>query len=305
MIIYLKLFIFFAFNLIKQSYINLPLLDFLTERIVQRPDLLINARPTVFFTYITALSTANYCPTKWSSTVKQFILRSDLIKIERTDLPWIKCALEMLSLDCSDPTMLNTIFSEDFLQSHMQRTNNTLDHLQLLMLVQAVETLTDNATTVRLNEFRRGKAIAMTTVKQNDENNQNCTALVERCFAAGAVKSKLKTKQGHCIDHVLIFNEMGEAVPIIGDTDVLQFVEDMPVPEGHCKMILLMLPKSHFGLNVPRLKGIFALRVQVLERLLRIPVCVINQQMWLELPDHEKQPYLQRETAYRLVGGKE
>lgn len=44
----------------------------------------------------------------------------------------------------------------------------------------------------------------------------------------------------------------------------------------------------------------FQLRVRSLEAL-GVPVCVINADIWSELPDREKLDYVEREVRYKLA----
>lgn len=197
----------------------------MTDRINQRPELLINARPTVLFTYVTALATANYKPAKWS-TIQQFIIKNDLFRIERNDLPWIKFALELLSLDVYDRQMLNTIFSTEFLQTHLQRANNTLDYLQLLMLHQAVQILRPEYDGNRLDDQFIDKAVSITFAKQECPLQE----YVEHAFGgAQLVRSKLKTRQGHFIDHMVVLNENGEAVARSFREDDEEFFDEISI----------------------------------------------------------------------------
>lgn len=50
---------------------------------------------------------------------------------------------------------------------------------------------------------------------------------------------------------------------------------------------------------MPRLKGVFQLRVRTLEAL-GMPVCVINADAWSALPDREKLDYVEREVRHKL-----
>lgn len=63
---------------------------------------------------------------------------------------------------------------------------------------------------------------------------------------------------------------------------------------------MVAYPLSHYCLNVPRLKGMFHLRVRTLEAL-GVPVCVINADAWAELPDREKLDFVEREVRHKLA----
>lgn len=186
---------------------------------------MINARPTVLFTYVTGLATANYKPAKWS-TIQQFIIKNDLFRLERKDLPWIKFALELLSLDVCDRQMLNTIFSNDFLQTHLQRENNTLDYLQLLMLHQAVQILRPEYDGNRLDDQFIDKAVSITFAKQECPLQE----YVEQAFGgAHVVRNKLKTRHGHFIDHMVVLDGNGEAVERSSSEGDKEFFDEISI----------------------------------------------------------------------------
>lgn len=63
---------------------------------------------------------------------------------------------------------------------------------------------------------------------------------------------------------------------------------------------MVAYPRSHYCINLPRLKGLFALRVRTLERL-GVPVCVVNVDAWSALPDREKLDWVEREVRHKLT----
>lgn len=64
-------------------------------------------------------------------------------------------------------------------------------------------------------------------------------------------------------------------------------------------MAIITYPKSHYCINLPRLKGMFQMRIKTLEAL-DVAVCVVNHATWLSLPDREKLAFIEREVKYKL-----
>lgn len=59
------------------------------------------------------------------------------------------------------------------------------------------------------------------------------------------------------------------------------------------------LPKSYFTTNLGSLKGSFDLQLRSLAKL-DLTVVPIDLELWYNLPDREKIPFLQREIKSRL-----
>lgn len=61
----------------------------------------------------------------------------------------------------------------------------------------------------------------------------------------------------------------------------------------------MSLPKSYFTSNLGTIKGSFDLQLRTLEKL-NLVVVPVDLELWTNLPDREKIPFLQREIKSKL-----
>lgn len=181
---------------------------------MHKPEFLINAKPTVLLTYVTAVSTANYKPQQWD-IITTFINKNELMNLHKNGLPWIKFSLELLSIGVYNINSLSKLFNYDFLHKLLMREYNTLDYLQLLLLYQGVCTLIHDYDGSVIDDYFINKAIEITFAKQE------CPLKIATEHIFGGedyVHSKVKSKYGHFVDHVIVFNENHEAVKCKNDS---------------------------------------------------------------------------------------
>lgn len=134
-------------------------------------------------------------------------MKNDLMNVNKNELPWIKFSLELLSIDVYNQNIFNKLFNADFLQKHLMREYNVLDYLQLLMLHQGVNTLIPDYKGILIDDYYVSKATELTFTKQDCP----LKSVLEHIYGGEEnVYSKVKTKYGHFIDHVIVFNENGE-----------------------------------------------------------------------------------------------
>ena len=180
----------------------------MSERVLEKPQLLSNAKPTALFTYVSALATANFKPPHWDR-VASLILENNLIKEQKNELPWIKFFLELMSLGVYDKDMLSNLFDIDFLEKHLMRTNNKNNYLQLLLLHQAVQIFLPDYDGNTIDQQFINYATELTYNKHETPLKES----VQYCFGgADFVRSNVKTRFGHFIDHIIVFDENGEPV---------------------------------------------------------------------------------------------
>lgn len=261
------------------------------------------------------MSTAYYKPIAWND-LKNHILLNPILRSTKTEWPWLRFILELLVLDVTEHQRLNMLCHPDFLLAQMKRGFYTLDYLQILLLHQAIEIMMPDYTGNRLEPHLVKKAIEI----QMQRRECPLKSMIEFAFGgADNVYSQVQTKYGHYIDHVIVFNQKGEVVPSIRITaDGTLYLEDIPLEadqKRYCKLTctncflyqflfsyrvaIIAYPKSHYCINLPRLKGMFQLRTKTLEAL-GIAVCVVDHATWLELPDREKLAFIEREVKYKL-----
>lgn len=69
------------------------------------------------------------------------------------------------------------------------------------------------------------------------------------------------------------------------------------------RVAIITFARTQYALNIPRLKGMFNLRVKTLETM-DIIVVDVDYELWDGLADREKLAYIEREVKYKLTLGK-
>lgn len=195
------------------NFVSVPLMEYVTEKMCAVPERLSEAPRSVLLTYLAALSTAYYRPHAWD-TLKPLLRRNAMLRgggeeEMRADVPWLRFALELVALDVVEPELLSRLCEPAFVRQMLQRSQNTLDMLQLLLLHQVIERLVPEYRGNRLPEHLVEKTMRI----QLQRREMPLRGAVERCFGgADAVRSGVVTRFGHFVDHVVVFGGDGEVV---------------------------------------------------------------------------------------------
>lgn len=202
----------------KISFIDLRLLDYIASKVDQKPSSLSEAKPTALFTFVTAFSTANYTTENWD-LIKQSIKENSMLRSNKIELPWMKFSLELISLGCYDKNLMERIFSDNFLDQHLSRDYNLLDYLQFLALYQSVVLLHPE-----YDGNLPSKRHLDLAIEFNFEKNEfPLSKFLSFSFGENLFYTKMRTKFGHCLDHVIAFDDNMNPVPK-GDEI---FIEDL------------------------------------------------------------------------------
>lgn len=280
----------------KISFINIDLLNYLSQKIIENPEEINKARPSLFFNIITGFSTANYTPPQWDS-IKTIILQNPIINCNKNELPWMKFNLELMSLGCYDKNLLEKVFHDDFLEQYLAREQNTLDYLQMLSLYQSVMILHPEYDGILPNSRFIDKAIELNFEKQM----YPLKSCLEYIYGGSEyVMTKVTTKYGHSIEHAIVFDKELQPIAIENKNESgLQCIDSMEYGINNKIVAICSFPRSHYAINQRRLKGIFDLRTRCIEAL-GIPVVAINVPQWTEMPEAERLAYIEREIKYIL-----
>ncbi|XP_051160940.1 uncharacterized protein LOC127281325 [Leptopilina boulardi] len=120
------------------------------------------------------------------------------------------------------------------------------------------------------------------------------------------IESKVKTKLGHFIDHVILWDKSSaKPIPIsyensernensttdFNELKPITYLEDISVPDETQVLLFVDIPTNGFTINAMQLKGSWNSYIKTLEAMnyLVIPICSEN---WQQLPDKERIPYL-------------
>lgn len=192
----------------KIGYVDLRLLDYVASKIVQKPTTLSEARPSVLFTLVTAFSSANYKTANWN-LIQGAIKENSLLRSTKNEFPWMRFSVELISLGIYDKNLIEKIFSDEFLDCHLSRDYNLLDYLQFLTLYQSVVLMHPEYDGNLPSKRHLDLAIEFNFEKTDFPLSK----FLSFAFGDNLFYTKMRTKIGHCLDHVIAFDENMNPVP--------------------------------------------------------------------------------------------
>lgn len=279
-------------KLTRIGHVNISLIDYVGEKIVNNPDILKECKVSSFLSVVSGMANAEYKPMGWSCIQEALMSNTTLIGKERMELPWIRLAVDFAVLDIFCPDLLQYVFEEEFLRQFLARDYNLLDRLQLLLLHQAVVTLYPSYSGVLPPQD-----IIETVIARNGDHVQQfpLQAALEKGMGGGSyVWTRLVTKLGHFIDHLVVMRKGGYPVAlnqITSSSASKTHVEDLQVPSDSQIILVLCMPASSYAVNCQRLRSVPSLTLHTLEAM-GYSVVPVSLQLWMNLPDYEKIPYL-------------
>lgn len=279
-------------KLTRLNHVNLALIDYLVEKIINDPTIGETCKPSSLLGFLSGVANASYIPAGWDC-IRHILLKNPFMEEkERVEFPWLRLALNFAALDICSPELLHHVFQEEFLNKFLSREYNFLDNLQLLLLYQAIVTLYPS-----YSGPLPPKSIIEKVIATNGENITNfpLQAALERGMGGPSyVWTKLLTKYGHFIDHLVVMRKGGYPVALnkITKTNATKsFVEDITVPADAQIILVLCLAETSYNQNCKRLRVVPSLTLKTLETL-GYTVVPVSLQLWTSLPDYEKIPYL-------------
>lgn len=208
----------------KISFVNYELINYLISHCTKNPHVIETAGPGYLFTFIAALSTANYVTADWELLNEQ-LLKNPIFKNSKIELPWLKFATEYMSLGGWHEGLIERLFSDLFLEKYFSREYTKIDYLLLLQLYQAVRTLKPEYRGAYPSQKYLDHAIETFHVHSLPLHDS-----LQYIYGSSVV-SRVKTKYGHFIDHVIVFDannlkpmELSER-PEVGEENI--FLEEM------------------------------------------------------------------------------
>nr|XP_029734193.1 uncharacterized protein LOC109413932 [Aedes albopictus] len=284
--------LYFQKKLNKIAYLHIPLLDYIDSQ----ADNLSIVPNSGIIAVVAAFSNADYRPSNWE------VLKSEITRhsfIENPAIPWIRYNLELLSLGIYNQQLLEQYLEPLALERSMNR-NTVVDYLQLLELSRTLQLLFPEYD----GPLPEKRYIEKGTVLLLQNNELPLQKPLEMIFGGeGSVLPQVTSDYGHVLDHVLVFDREGRIVkqPILFDDEEQQQaarIEDI-ISRGQRVVVVLCLPKSYYALNVNRLRGRFAMFIRTIEAL-GVSVVPVPYQMWSNLPEAERLPFLEREVRAKI-----
>ncbi|XP_058454812.1 uncharacterized protein LOC131432508 [Malaya genurostris] len=273
----------------KIAYLHVPLLEYIASH---AHSLSIVPKAGII-TIVAAFSNANYKPSNWN-TIKSEIQQHSTIS--NASIPWIRYNLELLSLDIFNKQLIRQYLEPFILEKNMAR-NSVVDYLQLLELSQALQLLHPEYD----GPLPDARYLEKATALLHEDIELPLLKPLEVIFGGeGSVLSQVTTGYGHVLHHVVVFDQNGIAIKHADYTEEKRArIEDL-FGGGKQPVVVLCVPKSFYAININRLRGRFAMNIRTIETL-GVPVVPISYQLWYNLPEAERIPFLEREIRTKLA----
>lgn len=280
-------FIQYRFNRIR--FVSFDLLNYFEQTIVKNHAHLSTSNIAALLTIADGFSNANYKSENWE-IMKSLIHENPLMNVDRPNIPWMRLAVNLMSLDFHSDILLSKIFNTKFLEVFLR---NAFDYSQLLILWQAITLLIPNYKGPTLDQKFIDDAIISNTFKPNEK------VLNILSFTFGGrefIQTNVLSNHGHCLDFVLTFdcNNNPVAMPCtVKNYDELSKTQVKSVA-------VFFYGEGYYAINYPqRLRGMFDLKRRTIEAL-GIKSLIISTKVLNDLPESEKQDYLEREIRQAL-----
>lgn len=273
------------------SYLNFELLNYVLSKLIIDPKLIETATPGYLMTLVSGLSIANYSPPEWHILMEN-VLRNPLFESQKLEFPWLKLTVELLSIGCNRPDLIQKVFNPDFLERFLER-KNAVDYFFLLMLYQNVKTSKESRYEGPWPDQEYLKEAENLIVVPE----LPLEAPLKYLYSNSCVISRARTRLGHFMDHAIVFDQQGIPLEVDLESRENVNVEDL-LEQGYKVIGIIRPPRLHYVHNLERLKGIFTLRIKGLEEIL--PVVVVSVKSWNNLSDSEKLPYLEQLISEKL-----
>ncbi|KAF6216894.1 hypothetical protein GE061_001244 [Apolygus lucorum] len=127
----------------KLGHVSREFLDYVFQKVEREPALLENCDSTILFTLVGALAHADYRPAAWT-TLKLVVVRSTIPHMKNFDLPWVRFARDLCTLQSWPMHLFCRLFGDNYLNMLDAKDNPCLSHLQLLSLYSCVTSLCEN-----------------------------------------------------------------------------------------------------------------------------------------------------------------
>lgn len=279
-------------KLSRVNYVSYDLLDYIIRQILDNHSILSTCKASGLLAFATGFSNADYKPENWE-IIKSLLHENPLLHSDKIKLPWIKFANELLSIDFQSNILFEKVFNTNFLEKYLDREENRLDYVQLLLLWQSVKLLVPDYNGPWPEMRFIEDAIMMNFSRVNEVFLE---ALVKIFGGREFIQTNLTTSHGHCLDFVISFdtNENPIAMPC-----KINKYDDLPKSQVKSVAVFFQA-RSCFPLNYPeKLRGTYALKHRTIEAI-GIKVVNISTLVWNSLPESEKFEYLEREIRFSL-----
>ncbi|XP_075982952.1 uncharacterized protein LOC142981142 [Anticarsia gemmatalis] len=277
------------------AHTHLGLVDYLCDLACSSPRTLASARTNILLSFINCLSNSNYTPNReqWTEIQKQ-MSQNPVFEGKNSALPWAKICLELASLGHFEDRILAKVFSKEYFEEFCERESSTLDYLQVLTLHEAVRAF--HSTSYEVPSEVLDKARSLYPVHPlTDQLEEH---LSQGLGGQDYVVRNVVLPNGILAD-CLICLKGGYPVKMPNCSGDLKVpIGYLNLPHGSIVVCVLNFQPGCFSMNSNRLRGVFRLILDILEKDGYAAVAV-NINEWLSAPVQERTPYLMREVGYK------
>ncbi|XP_049878142.1 uncharacterized protein LOC126375261 [Pectinophora gossypiella] len=279
----------------RMAHTHLSLIEYLCQLAASSQTTLSNARTNILFGFVNCLSNNNFTPPpdQWDLLRRQ-ISTNPVLDARSSALPWAKFCLELASLGHFEDKLLDRVFSKEYLTEHLKREHNTLDYMQLFTLHEAVNTFYSQRYQLPAHILEKAKEMYPM---------HGMTEQLEESLASGLGGNEYLVRNvvlpNGIVADLLMCLKGGYpiALPVRSCNEKIP-IEKLLLPRGGIPVCIMNFNQGCFSMNSSRLRGIFRLVLDILEKQGYAAVAV-NVNEWLAAPAHERTPYLMREVGYK------
>lgn len=272
------------------------LLDYIDSLVLEDPNLLRNSRMSVLLNFLHGFSIANHKSKNWE-IIKLIILEHPMIHGSNFELPWMKFALEMVSLDIYDQILLQKIFSLENFEKLRLNEKKFADHLQLHDLYQSIRYLKnfdievpENSILKQVSEYR------LNSLRNSNIQEMYGRVLVDIFDGEEFVLRNWLVEEGKdlYLDFALVFDKDNRPVRI-SQKSAME-IKSL----GFTPFAVFFLSKTKFVLNYPeKLRGVSSLKFRVLDQC-QIPHVYFNLNLLKKMDEMEKLNHISSKIQIEL-----
>ncbi|XP_066602762.1 uncharacterized protein [Prorops nasuta] len=274
------------------NYVHYNFLDYITS-LCRKDETLLSRFPAGPLSYlISGFEKANYKSNSWRFLVKQILDKRLLYK---TEYYFLKNATSLLSLDIYNLNIISKALATLPREHDFEKKSIMTFNQMLLLLYHSVKSLYP----MYIGPYPADEIITYLTVPQKlhgTNKDYDITSLLQKTFGGNEyVYNNLITKEGHIIDHAIIFNKLGDAVKQnqINNTISVNF-ENLKFKPDEAVVLILNLNSMAYSINTNRRTALTELYVKTLSAITQCKVISLNGLYVYQIPERERLPYLKK-----------
>ncbi|KAJ8979644.1 hypothetical protein NQ317_001351 [Molorchus minor] len=257
----------------RVMHVHRRLLDYAYKKAFEDPNCIESGDPSQIYSLAIATSLTCYRPTHWDAVKNLIIKKKDLAAENKKEIIWLRFAASLCLLDIYKIDILTRALNVDYLKALFTKRPDLTDILPSKYDPQNV-----------INLLKRATEFPLQASLQHGFGGEQY------------VLSNLLSKQGHQIDHAVLYRK-GE-YPVAIDRDV-EFIEDIEVQSKGELLLILVFHPIHYTINTKELRQTAVLSIKTLE-LAGYNVMPVNLEAWEALNDFEKIPYLMQNIKNKM-----